>query len=149
MLNVGRKNVECSSAILTNPTVAIPAPLPSAPILKSQKDVAVANPPTLLLLVDSLLRDLAEPSGERNDADASAEVCSAEGGDRSGSRAGRPASPTWDRTARESTVEFLRKAHPVLDQWVRWLLITQRPGAQGWGGQAKDSPAPVGAFQVQ
>lgn len=41
---------------------------------------------------------------------------------------------------------FLRRSHPLLDRWMQWLLITQRPGAKGWGGQAKR--VPLGAFQV-
>lgn len=108
----------------------------------------MANPPTFLLLVDSLLRGLeaAKANGER---DARAQgVCTEESG---GGTASSP--PTCWRASRggdpglESTMAFLRKAHPLLDQWMRWLLITQRPAAKGWGGQGK--AAPCGAFQVR
>lgn len=110
------------------------------------QDISVANPPTLLLLVDSLLRGLPEPaSGEGNSA-PSAGVCAAQAeGDTAASPEGCAAAPIGGDGDKELE-EFLRKAYPLLDLWMRWLLITQRPGATGWGGQAKG--APLGAFQV-
>eukprot|EP00752_Nemacystus_decipiens_P007415 g6630.t3 len=108
------------------------------------QDISVANPPTLLLLVDSLLLSLPDPaSGE--DTAPSAEVC-AEGaaGDKAASPQDRPTAAV-EGIQDMGLESFLRKAYPLLDLWMRWLLITQRPGATGWGGQAKG--APLGAFQ--
>lgn len=96
----------------------------------------MANPPTLLLLVDSLLRGLPEPPSGEGSAPG-VEVCAV------GAERNTAASPPGCATALEG---FLRKAYPLLDLWMRWLLITQRPGATGWGGQTKE--APLGAFQV-
>lgn len=55
--------------------------------------------------------------------------------------------PPVDESGLEATMQFLTKAQPLLDQWMRWMLVTQRPGAKGWGGTANGSP--VGAFQVE
>lgn len=112
--------------------------------LLGPQDISVANPPTLLLLVDSLVRGLPGPTNAGECSTPRAGVCAvgAEGdappqqGLTAGSGEGDP-----------ELAEFLRKAHPLLDLWMRWLLITQRPGATGWGGQADG--VPVGAFQVR
>lgn len=106
------------------------------------QDISVANPPTLFLLVDSLLRGLPEPT--RSDGStASPKVCTVQAdGDREASPQGCSTAPVGG----DQLEEFLRKAFPLLDLWMRWLLISQRPGATGWGGQAKG--APLGAFQV-
>lgn len=109
------------------------------------QDISVANPPTLLLLVDSLLRDLPEPTSDNGNTASPIVFTVHADGD-------RPAPPQGCSTPplagdQEPVLEeFLRTAYPLLDLWVRWLLITQRPGATGWGGQAKG--APLGAFQV-
>ena len=94
--------------------------------------------------MDKLLRDLANSVDDEGDADA--EVCVS-------GRNGHPESPPGCSEAQgegghelKATAEFLRKAYPLLDRWMRWLLVTQRPGAEGWGGQTKR--APLGAFQV-
>ncbi|CAM9340838.1 unnamed protein product, partial [Hapterophycus canaliculatus] len=114
------------------------------------QDISVANPPTLLLLVESLLHGLSDPeSGESSTAQV--DVCAADvGKDVPVSSAGCSTTPMKDEQVQEQEQEqelrvFLRKAYPLLDSWIRWLLITQRPGATGWGGQAKE--APLGAFQ--
>lgn len=105
-----------------------------------RQGISVANPPTLLLLVDRLLQGIG--SGKSNgmghdpeikvyEKDAST-TCEA-GGDGEGGHI-------------DPTLEFLTRIKAPLDEWMRWLLTTQRPGAQGWGGQ--DSRSPMGAFQV-
>lgn len=109
----------------------------------------MANPPTLLLLVESLLSGLSDPeSGENSTAEA--HFCAAKvDEDESASSRGCSTTPIKGEQEQEQEQElrvFFRKAYPLLDSWIRWLLITQRPGAAGWGGQAKD--APLGAFQV-
>ncbi|CAM9775634.1 unnamed protein product [Ectocarpus fasciculatus] len=107
------------------------------------QDVSVANPPTFLLLVERLLRDLPERSINEDNTPA-AETCTADADAAEASSQG--CSRVGGKQAQELELgEFLRKAYPVLDLWIRWLLITQRPGATGWGGQAKR--APLGAFQ--
>lgn len=99
--------------------------------------------------MDSLLRGLPEPAnGEGNDAPthSSAEVCATEPeGDTAASPRGCTTAPIGG-DGEKDLEGFLRKAYPLLDLWMRWLLITQRPGATGWGGQANG--APLGAFQV-
>lgn len=104
----------------------------------------MANPPTLLLLVDTLLHGL--PDTAINNGNASVEVCA----DVEGGVSMEPtcaSNPPVDRGEFEATVQFLTKAQPLLDQWMRWMLVTQRPGAKGWGGTEKGSP--LGAFQVR
>lgn len=92
-----------------------------------------------------MLRGLPEPASSKGST-AGAEACTVQAdGDRA-------ASPQGCFTLhvggdqQPGLEEFLRKAYPLLDLWIRWLLITQRPGATGWGGQAKGTP--LGAFQV-
>ncbi|CAM9649573.1 unnamed protein product [Ectocarpus sp. 13 AM-2016] len=109
------------------------------------QDVSVANPPTLLLVVEKLLSDLPERSSDEDSTPAT-ETCTAEADADAAGASSRGCSRVGDKQAQELELgEFLRKAYPVLDLWIRWLLITQRPGATGWGGQAKR--APLGAFQ--
>eukprot|EP00903_Cladosiphon_okamuranus_P008249 g7940.t1 len=108
------------------------------------QDISVANPPTLLLLVDNLLHDLRGPASGEGSA-PSAEACTAEAkGDTLASSQGCAAAAIGGDRQQELG-DFLRKAHPLLDLWLRWLLITQRPGVEGWGGQVKG--VPLGAFQ--
>lgn len=110
----------------------------------SQQGVNVANPPTLLLLVDSLLQYFSDAAS--NQGSSSAHTCArAEGAVTTDSTcaSGTPAGGGDS----EMTLQFLAKAQPLLDQWMRWLLVTQRPGAKGWGGTESESP--VGAFQVR
>lgn len=114
----------------------------SASICK--QDISVANPPTFLLLVDKLLGDFAEPSSAHNKGIL--ESCMAED-NQTGLSDGCFVTPTTSGHERESKMEFFRKAHPLLDQWIQWLLVTQRPGAKGWGGGT--GKAPPGAFQVR
>lgn len=110
------------------------------------QDVSVANPPTLLLLVERLLSDLPERSSD-GDSTPATETCTAEADADAAGASSQGCSSVGDKQAEELELgEFLRKAYPVLDLWIRWLLITQRPGATGWGGRAKRSP--LGAFQV-
>lgn len=107
--------------------------------------MSVANPPTLLLLVERLLRDLPERSSDEDSTPAT-ETCIAEADADAAEALPQGRSRVGDKQEELELGEFLRKAYPVLDLWIRWLLITQRPGATGWGGQAK--MAPLGAFQV-
>ena len=117
------------------------------PLLAFTQDISVANPPTLLLLVDSLLRGLPEPAGGEESAPGP-EACAAEAKGDIEAPPQEGAAAAAEGSGRQKELEgFLRKAYPLLDLWMRWLLITQRPGATGWGGQAKG--APLGAFQVQ
>lgn len=110
-----------------------------------KQDITVANPPTLLLLVDKLLRDLDHSVSDVGDADAEG-VCVSGSDGHTESPPGCSEGRGEDTHEVEPTMEFLRKAYPLLDRWMRWLLVTQRPGAEGWGGQTKR--APLGAFQV-
>eukprot|EP00904_Undaria_pinnatifida_P001887 jgi/Undpi1/1169/HiC_scaffold_10.g04631.m1 len=107
------------------------------------QDITVANPPTLLLLVDKLLRDLPISDNSHSD-DADAEVCVLGTSGRTESPPGCSEAGEGGRGDVGEMEAFLIKAYPALDLWMRWLLVTQRPGAEGWGGQTK---APLGAFQ--
>ncbi|CAM9998696.1 unnamed protein product [Choristocarpus tenellus] len=116
------------------------------------QDISVANPPTLLLLVERLLRDVEgvmerkrvrdggsqddQPPADREDKVQDG-VCVEVGGGRKG---GGNCTTGRDKT----TVQFLQQVYPLLEQWLHWLLITQRPGGGGRGG---DVGAPEGAFQ--
>ncbi|CAM9169154.1 unnamed protein product [Discosporangium mesarthrocarpum] len=127
------------------------------------QDVNVANPPTLLLLVEHLLKDMATRSGEEGRGTGTRRVIQARTGDggggegdrlklplpldpgglmevcenTQGARGGGRSSGSGECTAPEfssTLLDFLRQAHPLLDQWLRWLLVTQRPGGVGGGG---------------
>eukprot|EP00611_Tribonema_gayanum_P024021 TRINITY_DN5191_c0_g1_i3.p1 TRINITY_DN5191_c0_g1~~TRINITY_DN5191_c0_g1_i3.p1 ORF type:complete len:500 (-),score=82.65 TRINITY_DN5191_c0_g1_i3:425-1924(-) len=88
------------------------------------QDVTVANPPSLFLAVRVLL------SRARNDS--SAHSISHDGGTAS--------------AARQRRQSFLLSATPLLDQWVRWLLATQRVHVRS---STLVGGAPVGSFQWQ
>lgn len=109
----------------------------------SWQDVTVANPPTLLLLVESLLQGMNETMN--GSSAAGARFCGKTGSEAAWSEC--TANSPSESGEVDATVKFLRKAHPLLDQWMRWLLITQRPGAKGWGDQ--ENGPPLGAFQVR
>lgn len=110
----------------------------------SQQGVDVANPPTLLLLVDSLLQNLSDAAS--NHGSASPHTCARAEGAVPANPTCAPGTTTGGGDS-EITLQFLAKAQPLLDKWMRWLLVTQRPGAKGWGGTESESP--VGAFQVR
>lgn len=101
----------------------------------------VANPPTLLLLVDGILGCVADKQCERVIAEGSRR-CSED----DDMRCHATAHSLKCAEEREVGLQFLRKTFPLLDRWAQWYLITQRPGAEGWGGTGSRSP--VGAFQV-
>jgi hypothetical protein len=71
------------------------------------QDISVANPPTLLLAVQSLLRRCSA-------YDAAAAVDDS------------TTTTTAAAAAQQRRLAFLQRATPVLDQWVQWLLNTQR-----------------------
>lgn len=104
------------------------------------QDVAVANPPTLLMVVDSLLVSAMEGDmgGDGEPSMRLAPTCEAEGASEAGG--------SRDGEGLDTVLDFLGKSQPLLDEWMRWLLVTQRPGAKGWGQQGSRSP--IGAFQV-
>lgn len=105
-----------------------------------RQGISVANPPTLLLLVDRLLQGIGSGKSNGRGHDPEIHVCKKE------SSMTCEAGDDGEGEHINPTLEFLTRIKAPLDEWMRWLLTTQRPGAQGWGGQ--DSRSPMGAFQV-
>jgi Glycosyl hydrolase family 63 C-terminal domain len=91
----------------------------------------VANPPTLLLAVQSLLRrcsayDAAQQQQQEQQPTEAAAVAAA--------------------AQQQKRLAFLQRATPVLNQWVQWLLNTQRHShsAVAAAAQSSDSPEVCG-----
>ncbi|KAJ1433165.1 mannosyl oligosaccharide glucosidase-domain-containing protein [Ochromonadaceae sp. CCMP2298] len=113
----------------------------------------IANPPTLLLVVEALLERFAPAPAPQvglctdvqkasKDLATSAKKVGVEG-ETEGGELASCASLALYNTDRDLVLSFLRDAYPLLHQWTQWFLHTQRgpahyPGSFRWRGRTAD-----------